>query len=128
MSKAKVVSFAAVTSLLVGLFIMPRNVLASVRCETQYGGGQVCVRTGQVQVNKKVWNADTSSWVDNMGLSDHVFVAGEEVTFRVQVKNVGDQTLSQVYVSDVLPNYVYLTTDKHLTIEIRGYAPQQTKT
>ena len=68
------------------VFLRPSDAHAAVRCESQYGGGEVCTRTGELQVDKKVWNVNSNSFVDNMGLSDHVFVAGEEVTFKLKVK------------------------------------------
>lgn len=109
MKKIKFVFLGTLLAVISFLVLAPKNVLASVRCETQYGGGEICVRTGELQLDKKVWNRNSNSFVDNMGLSDHVFVAGEEVTFRIKVKNVGDQAFDHVYVKDVLPNYLYLS-------------------
>lgn len=82
---------------------------AAVRCETQYGGNEVCVRTGQLQIDKEVWNPDTEKFVDNLGLSDHKFLPGDEIIFKLKIKNVGDNTFSKVEVRDYLPDLIYLT-------------------
>ncbi len=109
MKKTLIASFSFLVFIFCLHFFSIQPVLASVRCENQYGGGQICTRTGEVQVDKKVWNAQVNSFVDNMGTSDHIFVSGEEVVFKIKVKNVGDETLSTVNVWDTLPSYLYLS-------------------
>lgn len=86
-----------------GLFLVT-PALAAVRCETQYGGNEVCVRTGNLQVNKEVFDPQRNIFVDNLTLNDHRFTPGEEVRFKITVKNVGDATLDNVNVMDTLPN------------------------
>lgn len=76
---------------------------AAVRCEAQYGGGQVCVTTGNLQISKEVFDPKEKKFVDNLGINDYRFTPGEEVTFRLKVKNVGDAAFSKVNVSDSLP-------------------------
>jgi uncharacterized repeat protein (TIGR01451 family) len=99
-----------VTILLSIIFLFnAKSALAAVRCETQYGGSEVCVRTGQLQIDKEVWNPDTESFVDNLGLSDHKFSPGDEIVFKLKIKNVGDDTFSKVEVRDYLPELIDLT-------------------
>lgn len=86
-----------------------KSARAAVRCETQYGGGESCVKTGQLQIDKEVWNPDTEKFVDNLGLSDHKFSPGDEIVFKLRIKNVGDETFSKVEVRDYLPELIYLT-------------------
>src|SRR5256885_219090 len=89
------------------IFFFARPSAAAVRCETQYGGGQVCVTTGQIQVNKKVWDPGTNQYMDNLVASGvHHFVAGETVTFTVRIQNVGDKTEDNVMFSDTLPSFL----------------------
>ncbi len=83
---------------------------AAIRCETQYGGGEVCVKTGELQLDKQVLNPNTNSFVDNLSLHTHYFSAGDEITFKLKVKNTGDEKLSSVHVKDTLPSYLYLTS------------------
>jgi len=82
---------------------------AAIRCETQYGGGEICVTTGQLQINKKIWNPDKGGWVDNLYVGDHVFKTGDFVKFKLIIKNVGDDTLHEVKVVDVLPDFLFFT-------------------
>lgn len=83
---------------------------AAVRCESQYGGGEVCYKTGEIQLNKQVYNPDSSSFVDNLSVNTHYFKGDQEITFRIKVKNVGDKTLDSVHVKDYLPSYLHLTS------------------
>ena len=101
------------------LLTLRKSALAAVRCETQYGGSQVCVSTGQLQIDKKIWNPDNQSWVDNLYITDHKFVTGETVKFRLTVKNVGDNTLHNVKVVDNLPSFLFFTgtTASEFTID-----------
>lgn len=96
--------FCLVVFVLAALNTIP--VSAAVRCETQYGGGETCVRTGQLQVDKKVWNRTVNNFVDNLTLSDSLLLAGQEVIFKIKVKNIGDADLSNVTVTDTLPSYL----------------------
>ncbi len=102
-------------------------VFASVTCTTQYGGGQTCVSTGQLLVNKRVWNPDTNQMVDNLTVNDHRFKLGDEVTFSIDVKNVGDSTINNITFTDTLPAFLTWTTgDTNVTIE--SLTPGQTRT
>lgn len=94
------------TVLLGGFLLLAKDAFAAVRCETQYGGGEVCVRTGKLQINKKVKNPTDGSFIDNLGLTSYKFAPGEEITFRLEIKNVGDATFSKVNVKDSLPEYL----------------------
>ncbi|MBI4058697.1 hypothetical protein HY404_00500 [Candidatus Microgenomates bacterium] len=97
-----------VIALALSAFLVIKPALAAVRCETQYGGGEVCVKTGELQINKMVWDPIQKKFVDNLGLNDHRFAPGEEVTFKLQIKNVGDATFAKVNVADTLPSMLTL--------------------
>lgn len=96
--------------LMAGFFSVQKQAQAAVRCETQYGGGEVCVRTGELQINKRVWNPQTKEFVDNLGLSGYRFAPGEEIIFELEIRNVGDDTFSEVQVTDTLPSHVELSS------------------
>ncbi len=74
--------------------------MAAVRCETQYGGTEVCVTTGQLQVDKEIFDPQNNKYVDNLGINDYKFSPGELISFRINIKNVGDALLSKVTVKD----------------------------
>lgn len=100
---------------------------ASVHCEAQYGGGQNCVKTGEILIDKKVWNPDNNSFVDNLFLSDHVFHQGNLVTFQISVKNTGDARFDRITVTDSLPGELSLSSGS-LNYDIFNLDPGQTDT
>ena len=101
---------ALICFIVLGLGLLTaKDASAAVRCETQYGGNEVCVTTGQLQINKKIWNSDNSEWVDNLSLTSHKFQTGDTVRFKLAVKNVGDNTLHNVKIVDTLPNFLFFT-------------------
>lgn len=116
------------TSLFLGilLFISAKNVMGAVRCETQYGGGQVCVRTGQLQIDKEIFNPDKKEFVDNLDFTSFKFNAGNEVKFKLKIKNVGDATFDKVSVNDTLPSFLELVSGS-LSFEINDLTPGETE-
>lgn len=96
--------FIIILGAIISLFLLVTPTFAAVRCETQYGGREVCVRTGKVQIDKEVFDPQQKKFVDNMGLNDYKFSPGEEVTFKIKVKNVGDDNLPLINVIDTLPS------------------------
>lgn len=106
--------------------LLASGVSAAVRCETQYGGKEVCVKTGQLQINKEVFDPQNKKFVDNLGLNDHRFAPGEEITFKLQIKNTGDNTLSKVTVSDILPSLVELSSGE-LSFELKDLTVGKTE-
>lgn len=113
--------------LLILFLASARPAFGAVRCETQYGGGEVCVRTGQIQINKKVWDPSSSQFVDNLGITTHKFTAGDEITFRLEIKNVGDATFDKVSVTDTLPDFLEKISGD-LTFEISDLTVGETET
>ncbi|MBI3289944.1 hypothetical protein HYZ78_00940 [Candidatus Microgenomates bacterium] len=103
-------TIATILSLATASLFAATSADAAVRCETQYGGGRVCVTTGNLQINKEVFDPKENKFVDNLGINDHRFAPGDEVTFRLKIKNVGDATLITVNVSDVLPSMLELSS------------------
>lgn len=106
-----------------GSFVTP--VLAAVTCTTQYGGGQTCATTGQLLINKKVFDPDLKTFVDN---STHRFSLGQEVTFTIETKNVGDATLNNITVTDTLPVFLTWVSGDSLVSIIDSLAPGQSIT
>lgn len=121
--KTGIISFLALLLLLLSV----RLALAAVRCETQYGGGQVCVTTGELQINKKVLDPQSGTFIDNLGLNSRRFGPGDEITFRLEIKNVGDATFSKVTVTDSLPPHLELVLG-NLTFDITDLTPGETET
>ena len=103
MNKNLIVTSAILATALLGV-VSP--VRASVSCSTQYGASEVCVKTGDLQVNKEVLDPKTNKFVDNMTVEGYHFAPSEEVTFRIKVKNSGDATLNNIKVTDTLPTSI----------------------
>ncbi len=99
---------------------------AAVRCETQYGGGQICVTTGDLQINKEVFDPKNSKFVDNLGINDHRFAPGDEVTFKLRIKNVGDATFGKVNIADTLPSMLEVTSGS-LNFDLDNLTPGKTE-
>lgn len=96
----KIQYWLILTLLLFGFLFLAKPASAAVRCETQYGGTEVCVTTGQLQVDKEVFDPQNNKYVDNLGINDYKFSPGELISFRINIKNVGDALLSKVTVTD----------------------------
>lgn len=108
------------------LFVSSQSVFAAERCETIYGGGQNCVRTGELQIDKEILDPDSNSYVDNLGVESHRFGTAEEVTFKLKVKNVGDDTLRNVKVTDNLPGYLFFVGGSSDSYSIDELSPDET--
>lgn len=111
----------AVLLVITAFLLSSKPSLAAVRCETQYGGNQVCVTTGELQINKQICvtdkgedgkykkcDVDKNSFADNL-FTDHAFATSDFVTFKLMIKNVGDNTLHNVNVTDTLPDFLFFT-------------------
>jgi uncharacterized repeat protein (TIGR01451 family) len=114
--------FLTCLGVLLGLFLA-RPVLAEIRCEPQYGGGEVCVRIGALQVNKLVWDPESHAFVDNLGPTHHRFLPGEEILFKIKVKNVGDEVFNKVDVDDTLPPFLRRVGGEELSFDIDDLVP-----
>ncbi len=113
---------------LVLFLLTAKPVSAGVSCTTQYGGGQTCVRTGELLVNKKIFDPVSKTFVDNLGQNDHLFTAGEEVTFTIEVKNVGDAPVDNITVTDTLPYFLTWVGGDPLISKISRLEPGQSVT
>lgn len=98
----------------------------------------MCVTTGQLQVNKKICDPDqgscdpqsvgfTNRLVDNLGISNHLFTPGEEVTFRLSIKNIGDATFSNVAVSDTPQAGFFQSESDPLSFNLANLNPGETR-
>ncbi len=94
------------------VLLFPLRVSAQ-SCTTQYGGSVTCVPT-DLTINKQVAQPVTdskggvtasSTFVENLS-SSAPLMPGNEVLFRLTVKNTGSITHNSVTVKDVLPPYL----------------------
>lgn len=115
------------SSLILVSFFTVKSTSAAVRCETQYGGTQVCVTTGQLQVNKAVFDPQNNTFVDNLGINDHKFAPGEQVRFKISVKNVGDAAFGNVSVTDTPQSGFFDLTSGNLSFNLTNLNPGETR-
>ena len=100
----KYINIKLIISLLVAgtLLFVPH--ISAQTCTTQYGGSTTCT-SNTVTINKKVLNPITNTYVENMSSTDTAFTAGaSEVLYSITVTNNSNQTISNVKVSDTLPD------------------------
>ncbi|PIS14264.1 hypothetical protein COT64_03530 [Candidatus Shapirobacteria bacterium CG09_land_8_20_14_0_10_39_12] len=125
----------AVSLLIFTLFCLAKPSVAAVRCETQYGGNEVCVTTGQLQINKEVFNPNpkVNAYIDNISSTNvdstygYNFVTSELVKFKLTIKNIGDDTLHNVKVVDALPSFLFFTGTTPAEFHYDSFNPGTTK-
>lgn len=88
---------------LIGLAFVGANL-----AQAQYGPYEGVPPAAQVLVDKKIKDPSKKGdvYVDNLGVNDYHFSPGEDVYFKVIVKNTGNITFSKVEAKDILPQYV----------------------
>ena len=84
-----------------------------------YGGE--CPVASQIVVDKQIKDPRTKGdvYVDNLLLSDYTFSPGEDVIFKIIVKNTGNKTVDNVQIVDTIPqvtNYVLLSGEPRESI------------
>lgn len=122
MKKLSTILIVAALFLVLSLFAMPAK--ATVYCDTQYG--EVC-REIEILIDKMVWDPANGKFVDNLGINDYKFAPDEEITFRLEIKNVGDETFAEIDVRDYLPDYLeHVSGD--IDFEIKDLDPGETET
>lgn len=82
------------------------NAAGESNCQTIYGGGEVCSNRIKFTIDKKVLIPNKSDFVDNLGANDVKFQPGQQVTFKIIVKNTGDRKIDRLDVRDTLPSYI----------------------
>lgn len=116
------------------LFTM--SAAADVVCQPIYGGGQTCVQTGNILINKTVANPKTGAFVDNLSINDDKFLQDQTVTFQLAITNTGGATLSTVNIKDIFPKEVNFVAgpgnfdpnSKTLTFQTQNLNPNESRT
>ncbi len=103
-SKHFILAVAAGLACVAGLAGVAAPVRAET-CTTQYGGTTTCV-PADLTINKEVRNPATNIFVENLGVSDTLFVKDNEVLYKLTVKNTGSETLNPITVHDIFPPYL----------------------
>lgn len=109
---------------------------AEISCQPIYGGGQTCVTSENILVDKKILNPKTNVLVDNLGINDPKFDPDTVVNFQISVKNTGNNLLNKVDVKDIFPQHLnffggpgnFDPNTKELTFSIENLKPNEIKT
>lgn len=125
------VLFLAVVSLL-----FPLKSFADTSCQPIYGGGQSCVTTNNIVVNKTVLNPQTNQFVDNLSINDPKYQPGFVTNFKISITNTGNNNISKVDVKDIFPQYVsfgsgagtFDSNSNTLSFSVTNLAPNETRT
>jgi len=98
-----------------GLFLFFANSAEAKECHTVYGGGEVC-ESGNLSLDKKVYNPEAEAYWNNIDSADYTFSPGEEVKFSLRIKNISDIKVDEANINDDfdrLDDYmVYVSSDK----------------
>jgi uncharacterized repeat protein (TIGR01451 family) len=91
-----------ITSGLITAFLALNLAILVKPAEAQYTPSNY-VSTRQFYVDKKVYNPNTSQYVDNLTRDQFVYNADQTVYFRIEIKNTGNENLYNFVVTDQLP-------------------------
>lgn len=96
---------------------------ADTACTPIFNGGQTCVQSDLLTINKKVLNPTLtfkanqpfkdSDFVENVTMNDATYPANRATAFRLIITNTANRKLSNIKVTDILPpKYLtYVTGD-----------------
>lgn len=132
--KTKIISASLLA--IASFAFLPIVASADTSCQPIYGGGQTCVQTGNLVVNKKVIDPKTGNLVDNLGVNDNKFGPEGVVTFQIAVTNTGNGKINKVSVRDIFPQFVDFAAgagnfdggSKVLSFDINDLNPNETRT
>ena len=121
--------------LLTTLFAVLPAHAAGTSCQPIYGGGQTCIQTGNVAINKMVLNPQTNTLVENLNINDPKYNPEQLVTFQLTVTNTSNATLARITVRDVFPvqvNYIsgvgnFDAGSRALSFEVNNLGPNESR-
>lgn len=89
-------------------FVSPT--LADTSCQPIYGGGETCIASPNISINKEVLNPNTNKMVENLSLNDPKYFSEFIVNFKLTVTNTGSSTINRIEVKDIFPQYITFST------------------
>lgn len=116
------------------LFFVP-VVSADTVCQPIYGGGQSCVQTGNVLINKTVADPKTGAFVDNLGINDNKFAQDMAINFQITITNTGNTVVSKITIKDIFPRFVDFVAgpgnfdgnSKTLSLDVSNLNPNESR-
>lgn len=118
------------------LLVNASKVYADISCQPIYGGGQSCITTNNIVINKTILNPQTNQFVDNLTINDPKYKPGFITAFQISITNTGNSNISKIDVRDIFPQYVsfssgagtFDTDTNTLSFSLVNLAPNETRT
>ena len=112
-----------------------KTAFADTSCQPIYGGGQSCVTTNNIVVNKTVLNPQTNQFIDNLSINDSKYQPGFIATFQISITNTGNNNVARIDVKDIFPQYVsfgsgagtFDINTNTLSFSLTNLAPNETR-
>lgn len=109
---------------------------ASAECTQIYGGGQTCSYNFSIEKMVQKPGKGGGNYVSNLSINDPRYSPNQNVNFKIVVKNTGSNTIPNLQVVDVLPQYVtfvsgpgsYDSNSKTITFNVSNFAAGQSAT
>lgn len=124
-----------ITGALLTTAFMPSKVLAE--CTQVYGGSESCTTSNEFSIEKTVQTpVKGGNYVRNLSINDAKYQPTAVVSFKITVKNTGNQVIENLTVSDTFPQFLsfvsgpgnFDTNSKKLTFTVTKLQPGQTQT
>lgn len=119
------------------LFLTTSYLLLATNLYAQYGQYGGPTPNLNIVIDKMVGKPNTNvDYVDNLSPSDPRFAAGQDVFFKLRVKNTSNIILKNVTVTDFLPSYIdpvegpgiYNATNRTISFNAGDFRPDEEKT
>lgn len=99
--------------------------VAASGCTDSYGNSTNCTPK-DLNLDKTVLNPITNTYVDNLSATQTTFAVGDEIHFKIVIKNNSGETFAPVRARDVLPEFLdfvsgpgtYTAIGRHLDFQI----------
>lgn len=116
-------------------FAFPLKTYADTSCQPIYGGGQSCITTNNIVIDKTVLNPQTNQFVNNLSINDPKYQPGFIATFQISITNTGNNNISRIDVKDIFPQYVsfsagagtFNANTNTLSFSLDNLAPNETR-
>lgn len=80
--------------------------ITSTGCQNIYGGGDSCVQSKDFSLNKTVKNPLSNEYIDNLSSGAAQYAPGQQVPFKIVIKNTSKKDLTNIMVKDTFPKYI----------------------
>lgn len=102
MIKHNLVNLSKLVVLSAVALLATASTVSADECSTQYGNGTTCQPT-KIDIDKKVRNPITGSFVENLLSGDAAYSPNSEVIYLLKISNTSNQNFTDVTVTDTLP-------------------------